>query len=350
MSFVQTQLVAQARPTPPGRPAGPGQAMPVYQGVPNAPWDGAVRGIPNAPRPKTVTAHIDFPSNSKVVSAHSVKPWMNGEQELIREGQIMFVSRAVAAGKKDEFNDMTTEASMQHLNAIATRGFRQARSDLVAGRLPDGIRITADEFDALGEHNIMDYFGRREADIPPEEETLRMACKLCHIKHFKYLLPGTMMMHWNLKGGVNNISYGTSPESRMNTSTPRTVVVNHVVGKDVFLSNVWGDDKKLAEGSKFGLIVRRANGSRAETVGAPEIVPWADRDSDTPALCDRGYYDEWNCWQTGYYLPIGTCTELTGLNPAERKRRDAIGNGDKNPADVHDAMGSLPKVRAAWGV
>jgi hypothetical protein len=60
------QLVAQANPNPPGRPAGPGQAMPVYQGVPNAPWDGAARGVPNAPTPKTVTAHPGLPSNSKV--------------------------------------------------------------------------------------------------------------------------------------------------------------------------------------------------------------------------------------------------------------------------------------------
>jgi len=52
-------LRAGARPVPPGRTGtGPGDRMPVYQPPLAASWAGAARGLPNAPNPPTVTAHM----------------------------------------------------------------------------------------------------------------------------------------------------------------------------------------------------------------------------------------------------------------------------------------------------
>jgi hypothetical protein len=149
---------------------------------------------------------------------------------------------------------------------------------------------------------------------------------------------------------VNNISYGTSPQAKVNESTAKTIVVNNTVAKDAFVSNVFGDNKHCAEGGRIGLIIRRAGGERAETVGHPEIVPWSDRDSTTPLWGERGYWDEWNRFQLGFFLPLGTVSEMTGEEPAERKRRDAVGNNGKLPGLVHDALGSLPLVRVQLGI
>ena len=149
---------------------------------------------------------------------------------------------------------------------------------------------------------------------------------------------------------MNNISVGTSPEAKVNQSTAKTLVMNDVVAKDAFVSNVFGDNKHVAEGGRIGLIIRRAGGERAETVSHPEIVPWSDRDSTTPLMSERGYWDEWNRFQTGFFIPLGTVNEMTGEEPAERKRRDAIGNNGKLPSLVHDALGSLPLVRVQLGI
>ena len=352
-AFVRGQLGQQGNPNPPGRPARPGQQMPIYQGVPGAPWQGAAKGSPNAPTPKTITAHVNMPSNSKITSSHVSRPWQNKEHELIREGQIMFVRRVMHIhGEKNEFDDLTTEASLQHLNSIAQRGYMQAREALEADpqRLPQQISITAEQFDSISEGEIFDYINR-ENDIPSDRPDLLNACKLLKIGHFKYLLPIGLLMDWNLYGGVNNISYGTSPMNRVNQETARTIVVNHVVGKDVFLSNIWGDDKKITEGSRFGLVVRRSRGTQSgELSGATEIIPWSDRDMTTPPFCVRTYVDEMGRNQLGYFLSIGTVTELDGEIPAERKRKDAIGNLGKPASVSHDAYGTLPKIRTIWGV
>lgn len=75
----------------PGRPAGPGQQMPVYQGVPGARWDGAAKGLANAPRPRVIKTHVNFPSNSKIVQSFVTTPWREGDHEYIHEGQVSFV-------------------------------------------------------------------------------------------------------------------------------------------------------------------------------------------------------------------------------------------------------------------
>jgi len=352
-NYVNAQLRADGNPNPPGRPAGPGQAMPVYQGLPGAPWDGAVRGVPNAPKVQTINKHVNMPSNGKIVSAHVLRNWQGGEHELVREGQIMFARRVMhIAGDKNEVDDLTTEASLQHLNSIAQRGYRQAIERLTSNppRLPEGINITKDEFDWITERELFDYMGRLD-EIPEGRRDLLNACKLLTIAPFKYLRPIGLLMDWNLLGGVNNLSYGTSKEAKIDRSMARTIVINHVVAGDVFLSNIWGDDKKLTEGSKIGLVVRRSrNSNDGELSGAPEIVPWSDRDAETPPYCVRSYSDEKGRQQLGYYLQIGTVSEITGEVPAENKRRDAIGNLGKPASVSHDAYGTLPKIRLKWGV
>jgi hypothetical protein len=125
---------------------------------------------------------------------------------LVHEGQIMFVARA---NPRDDTNSVwaghVTSCSLQHLNQMADVAYGRARHKLVTGLLPEGIQITAEQFDELSEAAIMEYFGSRQADIPANMPKLKAACQLMHIQEFKYLLPGTMMMFWNLYGGVNNI-------------------------------------------------------------------------------------------------------------------------------------------------
>jgi len=287
-------------------------------------------------------------ANKPVHSSHPALPWDQGEHMLVRQGQLMFIART---NPRDDSNNpwagYTTVASMQHLNAMALAGWSRARHKLQMGHayLPDGIRLSLEEFDSLREDDIMDYFGKREDDIPEENHILKQACKLLHLAEFKYLMPGTMMMYWNWYGSVNNISYGVSPQARVNYSTVRTLVVNYNIAKTATLSNVWGDQKKLVEGSKFGLVCRRRTTAEG-TPGAPEIVPWAELDLMTPPMVSRAFTDEMNRNLRGYYIALGTCTELSGKEISERKRRDAIGNNGKPSAVVHDAYGTLPQFQA----
>lgn len=343
---VLSQLRSDARPNPPGRPVAPGVSMPAYQAVPGRQWDGAARGVANAPQPRPISVQNGFMSNGKINSSKLVKPWADGQHLRVREGQIMFTARTVNA----EVEGMATEASMQHLGSIFIRGYMQARSDLRDGRLPDGMGgLTQEQFDDLGEDNIMEHMNMDERDI--DDPVMKMACRLLRYKHFKYLLPGSALLHWNVTGGVENVSYGTSLESRINYSTSRAVVVNHTVGKDVFLSNIWGDSPQVREGNMIGLIVRRhpnPNPNLAATY--PEIVPWAQGDNDTPSLGERGYYDERGHFQRGYYIPLGHVTELNGQMPVDRHRRAAIGNLGKTDETVHQGLGALPKLRMVWGV
>lgn len=201
-------LRAGARPNPPGRPAGPGQAMPRYQGLPAARWDAASRGVANAPTPPTISAHMGDEANKPVHSSQPVLPWPMGEQMLIRQGQIAFLARTnPRTDTNNPWAGYSTCATMQHINAMAQAGWSRARHKLQLGPqyLPDGIRLSLDEFDSLREDDIMDYFGKREEDIPDDAPLLKAACKLLHQAEFKYLLPGTMLMYWNWYGSVNNI-------------------------------------------------------------------------------------------------------------------------------------------------
>jgi hypothetical protein len=221
-----------------------------------------------------------------------VKPWRGGEHEMIREGQVMFAARTMggAGGTREEFTDVTVEASLSHLNDICRRGYAKAVQDLVTGNLPSNLAISKESFDAISEADIYDYIGRREADLTEGDEftqDVKKACQLLKLSHFKYLRPIGMAMHWNHLGAVNNISYGNSPQAKVSAAAAQTVSVVNTVAKDVFVSNIFGNSKHVCEGGKIGLVIRRAGGQSAETVGHPEIVPWSDRDETTPLYSVR---------------------------------------------------------------
>ena len=319
--------------------------MPVYQGVPGAAWDGAARGLPNAPNPVTVNKHVGMPSNAYVTSSHALQPWRDGEQDLLREGQILFSGRSVSATGSDKLAKMV---SMQHLNRICAQGYKRARQALESGQLPEGINISAVEFDGLREREIFEFLGKEHL-IPPGDRVLLAACKLLKITHFKYLVPAGVMYHWSLFGAVNNMSKGNSPEAKTNRNGADTVVVNAVVAKKVAISNNFGDARKVVEGSKIGLVMTRrmgANGTPLQTV----IEPWALRDYETPPFSDRGYYDARGDFQMGFFLPIGTCYEIEGKAPPQNRIRESTGTGEYTRTVIHDALGSLPKMFVLWGV
>jgi len=346
-------LAAGARPVPPGRTGtGPGERMPVYQPPLAASWNGAARGVPNAPTPPTITSHPGTQANGYVNSSHPIKPWSNGAHMSVREGQIMFIARNnPRKDSGDPWSEFTTEASLQHLNMMCEQGWRAARGALQRGTsgMPPGIRISLEDFDAISEWDIFDYLGAREVDIPDDMPMLKEACKLLHVDVFKYLLPIGVLMYWNLYGGVSNISYGTAPQASVNEYTKRTVVVNHNVAKKGVLSNIWGDQKRLVEGAKIGLVCRRKRNADG-TPGATEFVPWAQLDAITPPMCSRSYRDELGRDQKGYFLYIGTVSEVDVKEMSERYRRDAIGNNGKPASVVHNAYGTLPRITVQWGV
>jgi hypothetical protein len=116
------------------------------------------------------------------------------------------------------------------------------------------------------------------------------------------------------------------------------------------LSNVWGDARRLNEGAKIGWIINRKDGKSADRVSHPQILPWAEMDRETPAMCDRSYLDNRGREQLGYFLYVGTCSEMDGLVPVEQKRRQAIGNLGQTKATVFDSLGTLPKISVQVGV
>jgi len=271
----------------------------------------------------------------------------------VREGQIMFVARnnPRTDSSSDVWSKHTTEASLQHLNMMCDAGWRAARNALVQGpaAMPPGISITPEEFDAISEWDIFDYLGDREKDIPEDMPELKAACKLLHVNQFKYLLPTGVLMHWNLFGGVSNVSYGTAPQASVNEYAKRVVVVNHNVAKRCTLANIFGDQSKLIEGGKIGIVCRRKRNADG-TPGAPEFVPWAQLDAITPPMCSRSYRDEMGRDQKGYFLPIGTCHELDSKEVAKHHLRDAIGNNGKPASVAHNAYGALPRIVVQWGL
>jgi len=224
------------------------------------------------------------------------------------------------------------------------------RNALVQGpaALPQGMQISAEQFDAISEWDIEDYLGEREKDIPEDMPELKAACKLLHQDQFKYLLPVGVRYHWNLFGGVSNISYGTAPQAVVNEYAKRVVVVNHNVAKRATISNIFGGKNKLLEGGKVGLICRRKRNADGSP-GAPEFVPWAQLDATIPPMCSRSYRDEMGRDQKGYFLPIGTCHEIDVKELSEKHRRDAVGNTGKPASVVHNAYGTLPRIVVQWG-
>lgn len=346
-AYVRGELVGAGRSAPPGVAVGPGaRRMPAYQAVPGAPWDGAARGIANAPTPTTIDKHINMPSNWYITLSQVIRPWEFGQHELLREGQILWARRiSHKTGEANDYDGLTTAASLQHLNSICLKGYQQARRDLRDGRMPAEMKLTEQEFDNIPERDFIDYMGRLE-QIPDDQPLLRAACKLLTYKHFKYLLPIGLLMEWNLLGVVNSISYGTSPMRKMDRSAAKTVVVTVVSAKKAHASNIWGNSERLIEGSRMGFIVRRARvtSDQGAVSGATEIVPWSHITQDVPSMCETSYLDERFRVQTGYYLAFGTCYETTGQEVPERKRRDAIGNLGKSDEVCHDAYGTLPKL------
>lgn len=92
-----------------------------------------------------------MPSNGYITSAHALQPWRGGEQDLLREGQIMFSGRSISA---DKSNKLAKMVSMQHLARILSAGFRRARADLEAGRLPEGNNQTLERSSLMLTHSF----------------------------------------------------------------------------------------------------------------------------------------------------------------------------------------------------
>ncbi len=344
--FVMAQLRSDGNPNPPGRAVGPGKRMPVYQGLPGLPWNAAQAAVP--PTPRTQKSHIGMPSNGYMTHSMVARPWKNGYQDMIREGQIIFSGRSINPGDN---NQMVKQVVMQQLQEIMTKGRAAAVDRLRRADIPDGINITWDQYVSIKSINIHDYLGREET-IPNDGNgpALRELIKLIKVKEFKYLCPEGVLWHWNMFGGVNNISYGTSPEVRMDQTLTKTVVVNSVVSKRVFLSNIWGGSKQMPEGAKLGIILKmrtKADG----TPGACELIPWALRGYETPPLCDLWYEDDSGFDRVGYFLPLGHCSDQEGPAPAEQKRRIAVGNGSQYTlTKVFDALGGLSQCAVQIGI
>lgn len=345
-ALVNGQLRREGNPIPPGVAPGPGQAMPNYKGLPGKPWNPTQGQVP--PTPPTQKHLTGFPSNNYITSAHVARPWRNGYQDMLREGQIVFVGRSINPGDN---NQMIKQVNHYQLNAIMATGYDSAVRRLSSGDVPDGVNIAFAQFASLNEVNLVDYLGREETISEGESgNVLREALKLIKLQEFKYLLPCGMMWHWNLLGIVNNMSYGTSPEVRMDTTLTKSVVPNLVVAKRVYASNLWGGTKVLPEGGKLGIILRRRETADGG-YGAPEIVPWAARGYETPPIGDRFYTDFSGGHQPGFFFPLGYSSDQEGPPPAEQKRRIAIGNGNQyTMSKVHDALGSLSQVVIQLGV
>lgn len=343
-------LNSRGNANPPGVQVPYGAVPPAYQAAPGAPWNGAARGVANAPNVRPITKHFGMPSNDVIKSQHTVFSWEGGEHKLIRPGQITFVAREIPKGGEDSLARNAKLVTLAHLNKICRVGFIRARRALEAGQLPDGIKLSAADFDALGEHNIEEFMGSKEREdlIPEDNMKMKAAVKLLKIGAFKYLLPCSVRMYWNLYGVVTNTAQAMSPEIRVQRDGVAIVVVQ-TVAKKAFASNIWGGKSKIAEGCRLGLIIRRTNGHSSPNVRQPEYIPWSHVEEDTPALSERGYFDEKNVFQVGHYLPLGTCAEVEGPDPAERKRLQAIGNQELADVTVHDAMGSLPQIAITIG-
>ena len=334
---VFNQLLRQGNPNPPGRPAGPGQALPVYQDRSGASWQGAANGIGNAPSPTPITAGKGNLSNTYITSARILANWQQSDELMVREGQIMWCAREAAGIERIK------AVSTQHLNMLCHRLYRVARTALeTQTNMPQNIGITAQEFDDIRHEELLEYLGHEER-IPRGNRILEQACKLLKIRQFKYLTWHGVAYHWNLWGAVNNLSVSTSQEARIDPKMRNIVVCNVVPAKRVNVSNIWGGRGSVEEGSRLWFVIKCAMDSEGRARHT-EIVPWAQRSYEVPPFCDSTYHDQRNGAQRGHCVFFGTVTEVTGIEPAEHKRRVAVGNTGAGREAVHDAYGTLPKI------
>lgn len=154
--------------------------MPAYQGLSDVPWDGAARGVANAPAPAPITKHIGLPSNHYVTSSLVINPMTTREEKYFREGQVLCVAR------KAPVADMYTATTTHQLTIKCAIAYAMARRDLRERNLPEGLNITEQQFDELNEEDIREYIDQPDK-IPDgvENDLMRQACRLLKIKHFK---------------------------------------------------------------------------------------------------------------------------------------------------------------------
>lgn len=368
-------VVLVGNPNPPGVPVAPGAPMPPYQALPGTTWNPPMGG---APAPDPITKHTGELANWFVTSHHVAKPWSNGYHEMIREGQIIFIARTA-----NEDDEMQNQVNLQQLNHMMREGYKRAVAAMDPANpfpMPEGLTSAAEAHSVvygdiptrvpntdvaggdlpgghtpgIGESELEEYLGRPaalEEEVPPGEykNRLKTAIELAKASNFRYLTAAGIMHRWNFWGVVNNISVGTSPEGKVRASQSHrkyspTVVINCIVAKKVYVSNIWGHKDKVAEGNTLYLILRRKVNDRGE-YGPFEFVPYSHTNVDGVPLSETVYNDVAGYVRYGPVIPMGTCTEVANRPPAEHKRRQAIGNGQSvSLATAHDALGSLPQI------
>ena len=355
-------------PIPPGVnvPAG-ANTMPSYPTARGTPWPVPMDGNP---APPSVTKHTGDLANWYVVRHKLARPWSNLYHEMIREGQLVFTART-----KSEDDDMETIVNLYQLNAILREGYLRAM-DIVNGNvnIPTGVTMglqdIRDAIDKVSEGDIEEYLGREndmEMEVPDDptyKPMLRNALTLARSKIFRYLWAPGISFHWNFWGTVNNISVGTSPEHRamknnshFNSKSSAAVVVNAVVGKKGFISNIFGGSDRVQEGSTLYLVLRRRKNRKNQWTEF-EIVPYCHPERDEVPFDEKLYEDHVGSFtrggdgsvlipniREGYTYTIGTCSEVTRRDPTPHKLRQAVGNGETTMlSQAHDATGTLPKI------
>jgi hypothetical protein len=284
-----------------------------------------------------------MPSNDFIVKEFLVMPWHKNYQEGIKEGQMVFHGRTVPTEKMHKI------VNHYQLNDIFKISHVAARRRLERGDLPDGISLTADQFDAIPDSTLFDYFGK-EDQLPTDAINVLQALRLIKIKEFRYLSLAGILDHWKFIGVVNNLSIGTSPSLKVNPREVKSIVANVVVAKRVFVSNIWGGRNMVVEGGKIGFVIRRRL-TVNDTFGAFELVPWTDPILTTPPMSVRSYVDNAGYDCRGFYQHVGTVSDVGGEEPDESKRRLAIGAGAEfTLGKVHDALGGLPQIQIQVGV
>lgn len=320
------------------------------------------------PAPDTVSVHTGEQQNGFISAYHVARPWSNGYHNQIREGQILFIARTANEG-----DEMQNQVNLYQFNHMLRKGYLDAMA-ILNGQipLPEGVAMSVDEINSIifgttpppggdvyayvpgiGESEIEEYLGREremERELPnsPYKDRLRKALELAKTKTFRYMWAPAIMYRWNFWGIVNNISVGTSPEGRVQSMNSHfhkmpTVVVNCIVAKKVYVSNIWGDKGTVAEGNTLYLILRRKVTDYGN-YGPFEMTPYADTNVDDVPFSETVYSDHTNTTRYGYPITVGTCTEVGNYPPPDHKRRQAIGTDGSPVALAHDATGALPLI------
>ncbi len=358
-------VVLVGNPNPPGVAVAPGAPMPAYQPLPGVSWTPPMTGIP---APDTITKHVGEQQNGSISAHHVARPWSNNYHNDIREGQMIFIART--ANEDDEMQNMV---NLYQFNHMLRKGYLDAMSMLNGqSRLPEGVTMSVAEINSIvfgeippaggdpnayvpgiSESEIEEYIGREaamELEVPdsPYKNRLKNALTLAKSKTFRYLWAPAIMHRWNFWGIVNNTSVGVSPEGRVQAANSHfhkspTVVVNCIVAKKVYVSNVWGHKDVVAEGNTLYLILRRKlvdNGA----YGPFEMVPDGDTNVEGVRASDTVYRDLTDKTRYGYPVVVGTCTEVGNHPPPDHKRRQAIGTDGSPISLAHDATGALPLI------